>query len=181
MSIDRLDEASRPRACQGLQLTPEQQEPGNMLRQFHEHFRNELQLVVDLIDAVRQHERTPEDLHVAVQGMTLRHNMMTVGAACGQLCQGLTAHHTIEDVRIFPQIADHEIYGPVIAKLQAEHVVIHDLLVSLDNELENEFENIDSLDVIAQRVADLQQALLSHFAYEEEEMTEPLGTLGITG
>ena len=102
-----------------------------------------------------------------------------VAGLCGQACRFLTMHHTIEDQNLFPAVASLEAYAPVAARLAEEHLVVHAHLERVDDLALAVLADPARVDELVAAVADLRTDLESHFAYEEAEMTEPLGLLGL--
>ena len=60
-----------------------------------------------------------------------------------------------------------------------ERVVIHDHLVAVDDVVVRMASDGDLLAELDEVVTALDAVLASHFAYEEQEMSEPLGLLGL--
>lgn len=174
-----LDEATRPRAARGLDLTPAQQQPGRHLRFIHDHFRSQLAALQQEVDAVRRDEGSPGRLRAAVNDLAPRAKRDQLGSFCGQLCQFVTLHHTIEDQAMFPAVATLPAYAPVVERLVEEHHVIHDHLVAVDDAVLKMASDPALLTELEDAVASLARVLESHFAYEEAEMAEPLGLLGL--
>jgi len=69
---------------------------------------------------------------------------------------------------------------PVIDRLEAEHHVIHDVIERLDRALVALVAGPDGMKGLRAEVDLLTDTLLSHFAYEERELVEPLARLGFT-
>ena len=173
-----LDEATRPTVRLGLSLTPQQQAAGLHLRQIHDAFRAELTALESRVDEVRRGEASAADVRAAVHqfgGAT----GLTLGQHCAQLCQFVTMHHSLEDSAMFPALGAHAKVRPVVERLAEEHVVIHEHLVHVDElaaRLDAEPTVLPELD---EAVAAFAAVLRSHFSYEEDELSEPLGLLGI--
>ncbi len=74
-------------------------------------------------------------------------------------------------------VAAQESLRPVIERLEAEHEVIAALLTGLDAALVAMVTDPSGLDAVHRQVSALSEALLSHLAYEEEELVEPLSRL----
>ncbi|WP_083750475.1 hemerythrin domain-containing protein [Kribbella sp. ALI-6-A] len=110
--------------------------------------------------------------------MTMRQNNWTLGTYCESYCRVLTMHHTIEDASMFPDLerGDPRL-RPVIDRLKEEHLVVHDLLEELDRALVALVSEPDGLEQVRAALDVLSDALLSHLAYEERELIEPLARL----
>jgi hemerythrin-like domain-containing protein len=109
----------------------------------------------------------------------MRTTFETLGSFCGQYCQVVTLHHTIEDRYLFPAVAAHAAFRPVADQLAAEHVTIHEVLVDLDAAVLHLEDDEASFRRLRARVDELAEMLLSHLTYEEDELSEPLGLFGI--
>ncbi len=177
----RIDDATRPRRSRGLELTLVQQLPGRHLRAIHDVFRGDLRSLLDRVDEVRRGEATVADLRAAVNHLTGRHTEETLSGFCARFCSFVTLHHTLEDQSMFPAVAELPDYAPVAERLAEEHVVIHEHLTRIDAVLRRLDGRHDAFDELDTAVAELAEDLLSHFTYEETELAEPLGLLGMPG
>ena len=111
--------------------------------------------------------------------MTLRQNNWTLGAYCAAYCTVVTQHHGLEDSAVFPHLrrADPGL-GPVLDRLEAEHVIIHDVVEGVDRALVDHLRDPSDFTGAQKALDELTNALLSHLAYEEDEIVEPLSRLG---
>ena len=149
------------------------------LVEVHDHLRSELARVHDLVEQVRGGRLAAGEARAAVNDLSLRQNDWTLGAYCASFCTFVAGHHGLEDQAIFPYLksADERL-APVVDRLEAEHVVVHHLLVRLDTALVDLLREPDDLGGLADALDLLSDALLSHLAYEERELLEPLARLG---
>ncbi len=173
-----LDEATRPTVRLGLSLTAQQQAAGLHLRQIHDAFRAELAALESRVAEVRRGEASAADVRAAVSAFGGATGL-TLGQHCAQLCRFVTMHHSLEDSALFPALGAHAKVKPVVDRLADEHVVIHEHLVYVDSlaaRLDAEPEVLGELEDAVNRFA---AVLRSHFTYEEDELSEPLGLLGI--
>lgn len=180
--IDFLDDATRPPVQKLEGLTPDQRAAGEHLKQIHDHLRHNMVVLGQLIERANEGSVTPEQVAAETGGLAMVSNFRRFGNLCGQYCQFVHTHHSIEDAHLFPALA---MQGPafkaIADRLQAEHVVVHELLLRL----------IDALNALAGeptpgRFEDtktvyraLEQVLLSHLGYEEDAMGDALGYFGI--
>ncbi|WP_343238500.1 hemerythrin domain-containing protein [Streptomyces sp. SID13031] len=67
---------------------------------------------------------------------------------------------------------------PVIDRLTEEHLVIHDAIQEVDRALVQHLTRPDNHDAIQGAIDHLTDTLLSHLAYEEQDLVEPLARLG---
>jgi hemerythrin-like domain-containing protein len=94
----------------------------------------------------------------------------------------VNTHHSLEDAYVFPSLAAvSDGYRAVADRLQAEHVVVHQLL-------ERQIETLNAMvaDPSAERFAAavevfeaLERVLLSHLGYEEDQIGDALGYYGL--
>jgi hemerythrin len=177
--VPPIDDSTRPRVAGSVELTPRQRQAGDHLRMVHDHFRAQLRQLTgaaeELRDGVGDVGGVRESLHRLAPALTAQQ----VSGLCQQVCRFLTMHHTIEDQSMFPAVATIEAYAPVAARLAEEHVDIHAHLERVDDLAVAVRTDASRVPELVTAVADLRQDLESHFAYEETEMTEPLGLLGL--
>jgi hemerythrin-like domain-containing protein len=91
----------------------------------------------------------------------------------------VTAHHSLEDRGVFPRLRRRDSrLGRVIDRLQEEHSVIAEVLEGVDQALVTFVSVPDGLPELRAAVDLLSDSLLSHLAYEERELVEPLSRMG---
>jgi hemerythrin-like domain-containing protein len=171
------DESTRP-------MLPPADHPsygdGTALVEIHDHLRSELTQVRDLIDQVANGALDVDAVRSAINQMTLRQNAWSVGAYCMSYCGVVTVHHTIEDVRMFPELrAKDDRLGPVLDRLAAEHRVIHGLLEAVDQALVGLVTDPTALTPLTMAVERLSDQLGSHLSYEEQQLVGPLNRHGM--
>ena len=148
------------------------------LIEVHDHLRAELTQIRDLIRQVRDAEGAAA-ARSAINQMTLRNNRWTLGAYCASYCRIVTGHHSLEDQAVFPHLRAREPgLGPVIDRLASEHEVIHEVLEELDAELVAMLARPGDFTRLQQAADVLTDVLLSHLAYEEAQLVEPLARHG---
>jgi alkanesulfonate monooxygenase SsuD/methylene tetrahydromethanopterin reductase-like flavin-dependent oxidoreductase (luciferase family) len=144
----------------------------------HDSLRSELRQLRDLIDQVASGLLGADVARSHINTMTLRQNNWTLGTYCESYCRIVTGHHSLEDASVFPDLRSGDPrLAPVIDRLEDEHRVIHDVLESVDRALVRLVADND-LDPLRSAVDLLTDTLLSHLAYEERELIEPLARLG---
>ncbi|MDG4773544.1 LLM class flavin-dependent oxidoreductase [Solwaraspora sp. WMMD792] len=184
LSAERVwDESTRPTAPPPdptLTYSPAQRAAGQHLIDVHDHLREELRTVRDLIDQVAAGTMTAGGARAHINTMTMRQNNWTLGAYCESYCRVVTTHHTIEDIGMLPQLrrADPGL-APVVDRLSEEHHVIHDVLERVDRALVALVSEPDRIGDVKAAVDLLTDTLLSHLSYEERELVEPLARLGV--
>ncbi|WP_261561802.1 LLM class flavin-dependent oxidoreductase [Frankia tisae] len=179
------DESTRPvgpPAPEGHVYSPRAQAVGHHLVDVHDNLRQELANVRDVIGQVIQGTLAVGDARSMINMMTLRQNDWTLGAYCASYCRVVTQHHALEDAQIFPHLrrSDADL-APVIDRLEAEHLVIHEVLEGVDTALVRIIGRSgqpDDLTELQEAVDVLTDTLLSHLSYEEREILEPLARHG---
>lgn len=183
---DVWDESTRPTgpgAPEGHTYTDHDVATGQHLVDVHDHLRAELAQVEDIVEQVARGVLGAGQARSHIATMTLRQNNWTLATYCETYCRLVTTHHTIEDQSMFPHLrtADPGL-SPVIDRLEAEHAAIHDVLEGVDRALVAMVGSPDAAEGIAglQAAMDrMRDALLSHLAYEEQELVEPLARFGL--
>lgn len=176
--IKFLDDSTRPEAPKLEGLTESQKAPGRHLAMIHDHFRDNMKTLRDLIARASQGEVSPAELKSETENMDMLQNYRRFGSLCGQHCQIIHTHHSIEDQMIFPAVGSKsEAFKKVTDRLIAEHEIVHELLVRLIGAI-----NALITDPGPQNFADvrelyeaLEKVLLSHFGYEEDSIGDALG------
>ncbi len=176
--IEFLDDSTRPAPPVLEGLTPQQKLPGRHLKMIHDHLRENMQVLRELIDRAARGEVDPTEVRGEAEGLAMVANYRRFGNLCGQHCQIVEMHHSIEDEAVFPSLARQgESFRRIADRLRAEHVVVHELLMRL----------VAALEALArapgeQAFADartvyeaLERVLLSHLGYEEDAMGDALG------
>ncbi|MFC0530144.1 LLM class flavin-dependent oxidoreductase [Phytohabitans kaempferiae] len=179
--ISVIDDASRPRLPKrpgGASASGRGH--GQDLVRVHEHLRQELAGLRDAIAQVAAGELDPGVARSVLNRLTMRQNYLSIGAFCASYCRVVTMHHSIEDQVLFTSLrAADESLAPVLDRLAAEHDVIAGILDRVDKELVAYTNDPTRIGDLRREVDTLADGLLSHLAYEEEQLVEPMGRLGI--
>ncbi|WP_374454331.1 hemerythrin domain-containing protein [Nocardioides sp.] len=162
-----------------MELTPRQRMAGDHLRMVHDHFRGQLAELTRAAVALRDGEGDVADVRESLHRLGPDLSAQQVSGLCRQVCRFLTMHHTIEDQSMFPAVATLTAYAPVATRLAEEHLVVHEHLERVDDLAVSVHSDPSRVPELIDAVAELRHDLESHFAYEETEMTEPLGLLGL--
>ena len=182
LDIAFLDDATRPAPIRLAGLTPAQRAPGEHLRAVHDHLRDNMLTLGRLIERAAAGGTLASDVTAEAARLTMVSNYRRFGNLCGQHCQIVNMHHSIEDEAVFPGIAAQGAgFAAIADRLRAEHVVVHELLVRLITALgelaaepgTGRFE--DTVEIYRA----LERVLLSHLGYEEEAIGDALGYFGI--
>jgi hemerythrin-like domain-containing protein len=176
-----LDEATRPEAAvrAGGHYTAAQRAAAQHLVDVHDHLRAELDAVRALVERVLDSALTPEAARSHLNVMTMRQHSWSLGAYCQSYCRLVTGHHSLEDVAMLPHLRRVQPdLGPVIDRLEEEHVLIHGVLEEVDRALVR-FVGDPAHGARLQDAVDLlTDTLLSHLSYEEHQLVEPLARHG---
>lgn len=180
------DEASRPEYRGEEGTARPHAAAAQHLVDVHDGLRAELERVRDIVRQVRAGQLDIGRARSAINTMSLRQNNWTLGAYCASYCRVVTTHHSIEDFSIFPHLRRAEAgLAPVIDRLEAEHHVIHDVLNEVDEALvdlarSDGAGSAAALETLQGKVDLMTDTLLSHLAYEERELLEPLARHGFS-
>lgn len=178
LDIAFLDDATRPTVPKLTGLTAAQRAPGEHLREVHDHLRHNMQQIRGLIVRAAEGLVTSEQIAAETAGMEMVANFRRFGNLCGQYCQVVNTHHSIEDAHVFPVLAaQSDAYRKVAERLGAEHLVVHELLVRQIDTL-NALVTAPSAATFAEArevYEALERVLLSHLGYEEEQIGDALG------
>ncbi|KPV53899.1 hypothetical protein SE17_06965, partial [Kouleothrix aurantiaca] len=175
------DESMRPRLPQSTApVSASGRQSQETLIQVHKHLRQELAQIRDAAEQVATQQIEPAAARSLIYQLTLRQNFWTLGSFCAQYCRVVSIHHTIEDERVFPSLERKDgALGPVLERLSWEHEIIAAQLERFDQALVAMMDEPGKV-VDVRRVADdLNTMLLSHLAYEEDELLGPIGRLNI--
>ncbi|MEV0590367.1 LLM class flavin-dependent oxidoreductase [Nonomuraea cavernae] len=176
------DESARPTGPAPdpeRRYTPHEQAAGQQLVDVHDHLRQELREIRQLVEKVTAGTMDVGAARSHINTMTMRQNNWTLGAYCESYCRVVTTHHTIEDQSLFPHLrrADPALV-PVVDRLEAEHRAIHDVLDGVDRALVALVGEPGGTQALRDAVDLLTDTLLSHLSYEERELVEPLARFG---
>ena len=182
LDITFLDDATRPPVPKLAGLTDEQRAPGLHLRQVHDHLRDNMKTLGKLIERANAGAVSRAEIAAETDDLAMVANYRRFGNLCGQHCQIVNTHHSIEDYAVFPALAEQgPAFKAIADRLRAEHVVVHDLLERL----------VEALNALASeptpaRFEDartvyhaLERVLLSHLGWEEDAMGDALGYFGL--
>lgn len=149
----------------------------------HDHLRGELAQIRSLVAQVTDGTLPPGSARNHINEMALRSNRWTVGAHCAGYHYLVTTHHTLEDQAMLPGLLRTDArLAPVLDRLSEEHGIIHHVLQRVDQALvEFVAAGAGADNRLRFTVDQLSDALLSHLAYEERELIEPLARAHLFG
>jgi alkanesulfonate monooxygenase SsuD/methylene tetrahydromethanopterin reductase-like flavin-dependent oxidoreductase (luciferase family) len=172
------DESLRPDGPMPQTTTTTPTGAGRALVEVHDHLRQELTQIYDLVDQVESGQIDIGAARSHINEMTMRQNNWTLGTYCESYCRVVTTHHTVEDASVFPHLRRIEPkLTPVLDRLSEEHHLIHGTIEGVDRAL---VALVGGGDIKGLRSAVdlLSETLLSHLSYEEHQLVEPLGRYG---
>lgn len=183
MELPCWDESARPvRAADAAggayaEAALAQRAQGEHLRMIHDMYRDGLAQVAETVAEVVAGTRAIAEAREAVDALGLRSAYQRMGSFCGQICRAVETHHRIEDTHLYPalQAADGAGLGSVLARLYAEHDVVHAMLERLEETLRALATDPRRLGDLDAEFSHLRALLLSHFTYEEDQIGVPLG------
>lgn len=177
------DEATRPEPLAedpDATHSPLGRRDGQALVQIHDHLRAELAQLRDLVGQVAAGNLDAGDARSLISTMTMRQNSWTVGTYCETYCRVVTVHHTIEDTGWFPRLREADpALAPIVDRLEEEHVAIAGVLERVDRALVGLVGRPTEVEEVQRAVDLLSDTLLSHLAYEERALVEPLARLDL--
>jgi hemerythrin-like domain-containing protein len=119
------------------------------------------------------------DLASKIASLELIKNYRDFGNLCGRECQFLDFHHTSEDEQIFPLLVakGDDSLKRVVNRLMQEHTIVHELLLTLDEDVRAIMQKpcSETFAAAKQTFEQLYRFVRSHFGYEEGELEEALG------
>ncbi|WP_347510213.1 hemerythrin domain-containing protein [Phaeobacter sp. CAU 1743] len=174
-----LDEAARPKAPPVPEATDAHRHQGRQLAAIHRHYLMEMAQIAAVLARIEAGDTPPEHLQQIVLSLDMAENLRAFGSLCGHECRVLKLHHDIEGADMFPRIeaAGGGKFREVIAKLKAEHEVVHELIIRLSHAARTLAEDPSDAN-LAQAAAifrKLEEIIRSHFGYEETELAEAIG------
>jgi hypothetical protein len=184
-----LPVADRPRAAAlsaAAEAHPAAADNHRNLVAIHDHLRSELVQIGQAVNQVAAGELPPGEARSLISRMTLRQNHWTLGSFCASYCRIVTIHHAVEDTHMFPGLAAvAPSLQSVLDRLEAEHLVIAEVLERFDRALVDLVRETDGSAVpssagtaeINALAGELGDVLLSHLAYEEDELMEGLALM----
>ena len=174
-----LNETARPKAPPVPKATDMHRRQGRQLAAIHRHYLMDMGRIGAVLARIEAGDAPPEELKKITLSVDMARNLRGFGSICGQDCRVLKFHHDIEGADMFPRIeaAGNGMFRQVVAKLKAEHEVVHELLMRLDAAADRLVqapteENFAEAAAIFRK---LEAVIRSHFGYEETELAEAIG------
>ncbi len=176
--ITLLDDTNRPKAPKIDGLSPQQRARGRRLGLYHNLHRAQLDEVRAAMAGM-----DAEAVHNKIAALQMTSNFRLFGNLCGEECQMLTFHHSAEDAQMFPVLQQRGDNGlrKVVERLQAEHLVVHELIEELGTAAATlvDAPTAENFAQTKAAFAVLETCVRSHFGYEETELAEALGVIDV--
>lgn len=174
---------TRPTMPAMPEATDNDRRMGRRLAAIHRMHLNDLGRIGIVLARVEAGEASGKDLSDAVTSAEFAQNVRQFGSLCGRECKVLNGHHDIEEYALFPELAEkgNDALRAVVARLVEEHKVVHELLVRLERAAMALMFEVDTEKFNEARAVfrQLETVVQSHFGYEETQLEEAIGVLGI--
>jgi hypothetical protein len=174
---------TRPTMPAMPEATDEDRRIGRRLAAIHRMHLNDVGRIGIVLARVEAGEASGKDLTDALTNAEFAQNVRQFGSLCGRECKVLNGHHDIEEYALFPELASkgNDALRAVVARLVEEHKVVHELLIRLERAaMALMFEgNADKFNAARAVLRQLETVVQSHFGYEETQLEEAIGVLGI--
>ena len=174
-----IDEAARPKAPPVPEATDLHRRQGQQLAAIHSHYLREMAQIGAVLARIEARDAPPEHLKRLVLSLDMAENFRAFGSLCGRECHVLKFHHDIESTDMFPRIeaAGGGRFREGVAKLKAEHEVVHELIIRLSRAADALAESPSEANFVraGNTFRKLEEVVRSHFGYEETELAQAIG------
>ncbi|MDE9451331.1 hemerythrin domain-containing protein [Aliiroseovarius sp. Z3] len=178
-----VDFGTRPTMPALPEATDQDRRMGRRLAAIHRMHLNDVGRIGIVLDRIEAGEASGKDLSDAVTQAEFAQNVRQFGSLCGRECMVLNGHHDIEEYSLFPQLAGrgNDALRAVVKRLMEEHKVVHELLVRLERASMALMFDVDAEKFNEARAVfrQLETVVHSHFGYEETQLEEAIGVLGV--
>ncbi|MHA6267543.1 hemerythrin domain-containing protein [Aliiroseovarius sp. CAU 1755] len=174
---------TRPEMPALPEATEQDRRMGRRLAAIHRMHLNDVGRIGIVLDRIEVDEASGEDLSAALLSASFAQNVRQFGSLCGRECKVLTFHHDAEEYSLFPELAGkgNDALRAVVARLVEEHKVVHELLIRLERAAMALMFEVDAEKFNEARAVfrQLESVVHSHFGYEETQLEEAIGVLGV--
>ncbi|WP_298568903.1 hemerythrin domain-containing protein [uncultured Aliiroseovarius sp.] len=174
---------TRPEMSALPEATEQDRRMGRRLAAIHRMHLNDVGRIGIVLDRIEADEASGEDLSAALLSASFAQNVRQFGSLCGRECKVLTFHHDAEEYSLFPELAGkgNDALRAVVARLVEEHKVVHELLIRLERAAMALMFEVDAEKFNEARAVfrQLESVVHSHFGYEETQLEEAIGVLGV--
>lgn len=183
-TITLLDDKTRPKAPKLDGALPQHLLPGRQLKMIHHYHLMQLSEVRRMLDEIELGVGKFASLHEAIANLEMRESLKMFGNLCGQECEMLNAHHSIESQMLFPVLHERGNKGikKVVERLMVEHEIVHHYLQELEFHSLANLQNPSAagFTAVKETFLALEKIIHSHFKYEETELETAIGFYGVT-
>ena len=174
---------TRPEMPALPEATEQDRRMGRRLAAIHRMHLNDVGRIGIVLDRIEADEASGEDLSAALLSASFAQNVRQFGSLCGRECKVLTFHHDAEEYSLFPELAGkgNDALRAVVARLVEEQKVVHELLIRLERAALALMFEVDAEKFNEARAVfrQLESVVHSHFSYEETQLEEAIGVLGV--
>ncbi|WP_298564128.1 hemerythrin domain-containing protein [uncultured Aliiroseovarius sp.] len=178
-----VDYGTRPTMPALPDATDVDRRMGRRLAAIHRMHLNDVGRIGIVLDRIEAGEASGQDLSDAVMSAEFAQNVRQFGSLCGRECKVLNFHHDAEEYSLFPLLhaKGNDALRAVIDRLMEEHKVVHELLVRLERAAMALMFEVDAEKFNEARAVfrQLETVVHSHFGYEETQLEEAIGVLGV--
>ena len=182
-TITLLDDNSRPKAPKLEGALPHHERPGQHLKTIHRYHLMQMSEVRRYMEKIERGESKLAKLGSALTNLKMHESIRIFGNLCGQDCEMLNAHHSIESQMLFPALHERGNGGikKVVERLMAEHEIIHHYLGELQFHTSATTQNptVENYQALKQAFSKLEKIIHSHFKYVETELHVAIGFYGV--
>lgn len=144
----------------------------------HAMLRRDLSLVRRLADEVLT-GLPPEEIVTRVRELETNSPLWRMKFGCLHYCRFVHTHHTIEDAAVFPMVRkQNPALNTVVDRLEEDHLIVHHITerIAAAAELAAEDPTPEHRLAVAQALLELEEHLLAHLAFEEQQLGPLLST-----
>lgn len=178
-----VDFGTRPKAPSFANATDNDRRMGRRLAAIHRMHLNDIGRIGIVLDRIEAGEASGHDLSNAVTSAGFAQNLRQFGSLCGRECKVLTFHHDAEQYSLFPQLSErgNDALRAVVDRLIEEHKVVHELIIRLERAAMALLFVADQEKFSEARAVfrQLENVVKSHFGYEEAQLEDAIGVLGV--
>jgi hypothetical protein len=148
------------------------------LLSIHALLRRDLQSVRRLADAARD-GLGPEEILAEVRNLETNSPLWRLKFGCLHYCRFVHAHHSIEDVALFPMVRRREpSLNRMVDRLEADHRRVHEITDRIAAEAGQVIDDGtgESRVRLVEALVELEKQLLTHLALEEDILGPLLST-----
>ena len=144
----------------------------------HAYLRRDLETVRRLAREARD-GLPPDTILAEIRHLETHSPLWQLKFGCWRYCRFVHAHHTIEDVALFPMVRKQDpSLNRVVDRLEEDHLKVHHITERIAAEADKvatDASGVSRFELVA-ALTELEEHLLSHLAFEEEALGPLLST-----